>query len=456
MMVNRVHLVLPLAIVTAILIACSGEPTVAPSQAASQTPAGAPTRAVAVQRATATPAPQPRLAPISQPVTGTESVALTWWTPELLSTEQGQPGAAVLSDALRAFEAQQAIPPINVVLKARYGKGGLLDYLRTAQPVAPSLLPDVITLDLRELEQASATGLLQPLEKLVDATRLSSLYPFAWQAGQIEGHLLAVPIAADFDVWLVNNTQVKKAPATWSDLTGGSASFLFGLANAGTTAGTKPAEDVSNIVLSHYLSAGGSIDGSRHLVLSDEPFVRLLTFYQEARRNGLLPLSGLDSSNPDDTWHIYADGGVSMAGVGARRYLAGKDSLKSSDLQGVPGYNGTAPPMASGWGIAILTPDPRRQKIAAAMIAALLAPDRLGSWTKASGWLPTTPAALATWGDAGYVQFAGGQLQSAVAHPVGSDYPQLAGQMRLALVAVLRDGTNPRDAIVRSQTQGNK
>ena len=103
-------------------------------------------------RATRTPAsagtarPQPTNTTVASDV-----LTLIWWTPEFISPKAPALAGPLLAKQLADFEAaHEGKVRVNPVLKARYGKGGLLDFLRTTQPVAPGLLPDIVALDVAD------------------------------------------------------------------------------------------------------------------------------------------------------------------------------------------------------------------------------------------------------------------------------------------------------------------
>ena len=78
------------------------------------------------------------------------------------------------------------------------------------------------------------------------------------------------------------------------------------------------------------------------------------------------------------------------------------------------GGRGPVTPIAGGWALAITATDPARQQAAADLIAWLLKPENAGSWSLAGGWLPTSPAALRTWGANPYYEFLDARLASAI------------------------------------------
>ena len=143
-----------------------------------------------------------------------------------------------------------------------------------------------------------------------------------------------------------------------------------------------------------------------------------------------------------------------MTVVSARQYLANQDSLQTTTFAPMPGYDGPAVPVARGWALAITTTDPLRQRAAAELISWLLAPEREGAWAQAASWLPVSPLAQPAWGTTPYHEFLHKQLAVAVNSPADSTYAQTASQLRKAVVAVLKDHTNPTQAAqaVTSQT----
>jgi len=392
------------------------------------------------------PSPMPPLtaAASTSVVTSTnEIMALTWWTPEFISPGAQQPGGAILQEYITDFELSHGSKVrITPVIKAKYGKGGLLDYLRTAQPVAPSVLPDFVTIDLAEVGQAAALGALRPLDGLIDDESMARLYPFAQTSGHIDGQLIALPFAADVEQLVFDPERVQTPPNTWVGLMTRNLAYLFPAGNPGAPLAVQPG------ILSQYLSAGGKIDPeTRELVLEEGPLLRLLTFYHEAQLAGSFPSNIFEVTSPDETWNAYTQGSVPMANVSARHYLVARDSLPKTDFAAPPGWSGPVILVSSGWGLAIVTPDPERQKVAAEFIAGLLTPNRAGQWARAAGWLPTSPEALATWGASPYVDFLDTELAGAISGPAGADSSAAASRLQQAALDVLRGERSPDEAL---------
>ncbi len=407
-----------------------------------------PPPATPAAESTPTSAAQPAATPTAV-VTPTNGVTdLIWWTPEFLSPSAPEPAGLRLAEYLAEYEtARDGAVRVVPVLKAKYGKGGLLDYLRTAQPVAPSIMPDIVALDVAELEQAAELGLLRPLDGLVAEETVAGLYPFARSAGRFGDQQLALQYIADLEQAVYDRGLLQQPPQTWAGLLSSQIAYAFPAGNPSPPSTGSSGGDVQLNFISRYLSAGGSLDAeTRQLVLQEEPLQRVLTFYDDARKAGLLPANIQEITNLDDTWTAYVEGAAPVADVSTRRYLAEQQSLRDSGLVPIPGWSGPAVPVATGWALAIVTPDPERQKAAADFITWLLDAGRAGNWTQAAGWLPASPAALATWKESPLNESLGQQLGSAVSRPVGPEYAQAAPRIQQAIQAVLKGESTPAEA----------
>ena len=381
-------------------------------------------------------------------VTTNSPLALVWWGPEFISPDAKQPAGPLMAEQLAEFSrASDGKISVTLAPKARYGKGGLLDFLRTAAPVAPAILPDLIALDVSELEAATATGLLQPLDELLDDNVINGLYPFAVSAGRFGEHVLAVQYVADLDHLVYRRDLVKMPPATWQELLAEHTRYLLPLSSQQSSASGQPAHNLPDVLLSQYLSAGATYDlTTRKLSLASDPLQRLFTFYQTAIKSGVFPEDAAQVLNADRVWSDYSHGSAPLADVGARRYLAEGGNLKGTSYAAAPGQNGPLKPVASGWALAITTTDPARQRATASLIAWLLAPERQGAWTAKAGWLPTAPAAIEQWDQSEYIQFLATQLADAVSLPIGPDSALAATQLKQGWESVIKGESSPAAA----------
>lgn len=431
------------------LTGCAGQPATTPAPATpTAISTAAPTRAV--------PSSTPAQKAAEGDVVRDDVITLTWWTPEFLSPQAPQPTGPTLTEQLAEFERlNDGRLRVNPIPKARYGKGGLLDLLRTAQPVAPGILPDIVTLDGIELEQAVTAGLLQPLDGQLSAETTAGLYTFARSAGEFQGQLLAVQYLADFEHIAYLTGAVPTPPRTWEDLLSLDAkSYLFALGAPQSSAITSGFKSFQYTVLSQYVSAGATVDASnRRPALEETPLLRLLHFYRKATDDGLLPPNAIELGDTDAIWDIFAQGRLPMAQVNARRYLAESELQTGVGFAAAPGWAAPVVPIAGGWALAVVATAPERQQAAADLLTWLLRPENAGALAAATGWLPTSPAALDTWGSTPYHEFVDEQLAAAVSHPIGPEYSQTIKRLQKAIVAVLSEGVSPEDATANALTQ---
>jgi ABC-type glycerol-3-phosphate transport system substrate-binding protein len=288
---------------------------------------------------------------------------------------------------------------------------------------------------------------LQSLDNVLSRAITPTLYAFARQAGQFDGRTFAVPYIADTDHAIYDRDRLSQPPSTWTGILAGKTPYLFPAGSLDSPAVGAQSATAQHAIVSHYLSAGGATDPKTgRLLLQEQPLLRLLGFYQDAREASLLPKDILEHSNADEIWHAIAQDSDALVVVSARRYLAERDSLPNTAAAPAPGWSAPVSPIADGWALAITTPDPVRQKAAAELIAWLMAPERAGAWARSAGWLPTSPDALATWGANPYHEFLDDQLASAIALPAGSDSAAVAARLQEAAIAVLKGASTPTEA----------
>jgi len=405
-----------------------------PSAPAPTSPEGVP----AVATATVAQ-PSPTAAPI--PSAG---ITLTWWTPEFFSPAANGSSGEVLAEQIAAFVTTYPDISVRPLLKAPHGKGGILDFLRTASAAAPSILPDLVTIDTGELPAAVQLGLLQPLDELLSPELRNDLFPFAVNVGRFDKQWYAVQFEADVQHLVYRTTRIRRPPSTWEELLASRATYIF------PAAGREGV--VNDASLIQYLGAGGTFDQKTHqLLLEEEPLREMLTFYQQGWQWGVIPPQVLTFDSVDACWSAYLSAEATMANVSASRYLAERESLKDSGFAPLPTWDGRVATISRGWALAIVTKDPGRQAAAAKFIEWLLAPEHSAAWTRAAGRLPTRRAALNAWGtEDDYYTFLRWQLEAAFYRPSGPDYMETAQRLQQAVRDVLTGAATPEEAVKRA------
>lgn len=365
-----------LLLVATLLAACGAPMTPSP------TPSPQPVVSPTVPQPTRTPTPTPPVQPLV--------VTLTLWVPEEFNPyEEESPAADLLSQRLADFNGLDPTLQVQVVVKKAQGRGGLLDFLRTASVAAPSVLPDLIVLNTADLKVAAQAGLLYPLGTLLSEDLAASRYPFASALGEVDGQAMGVTFAANVQHLAYRPALFSSVPVTWTDVISAPAPLIF-------PAGRE--ESVSDFTLIQYLAAGGHmVDGEGGALLEEEPLIQVLSFYEEAVAAGVIsPSIVLEVGENVDCLELLADPQVGMAAVNSHCYWS--QLAPEVALTPLPTPDGQAISLAEGWTMAlVVTPEPARQDMALRLMEWLLAPEYLGPWTQSEGYLPGTLDGLENW-----------------------------------------------------------
>ena len=396
---------------------------------------------------TATARPTTIGTPSGTPLAGTPSFApvqddtmtLVMWTNEDYAPDSKFKGGEELINQIQGFEQDHDMH-VEVILKKRSGAGGLFDFLTTASIAASSVLPDLITLSAYDLYRAAQTNLVQPLDDLVSPELLDDQFDFATTLTQLEGTTLGVLYQADLQHLVYDTTAAEQAPRSWNDLYESEISFVF--------APAAPSDGVNDVILIQYLSLGGELeDASGQPHLDVERLGQALEFFQQAWQNDVIPASVLNLTDASNAWDIYRFSDAGMAQVRASSYLADRDELNNISFGNVPLKIAGATTVGHGWALAIVTQDPERQKMAAALIEHLLSLENNGTWTLNAGRLPARYSTFEMWDqDDPYLPFIRNLLAQAKPAPDPHLAAVVGGPLVEALTNVLNGQATPAEA----------
>lgn len=428
-------------------------------------------------RPPATPTPTPELQPMI--------VTLALWVPEELNPYSGNLGADVLAQQLDDFSEAYPDVQVEVVVKKAHGRGGLLDFLRTARDAAPSIMPDLVVLDATELETAAGLGLVQPLDPLLPPAETIEPFPFATEMGTVDEQILGFVISADMEHLVYRPALLDSPPISWTQFISPSVSFLF-------PAGGRDRQ-INDATLIQYLAAGGELtDAEGNPSLDEDVMVSVLSFYSDCVRAATIspvvspaisltvsptaslaisptalltvpltisptivlptvsmtisPTVVLGIRDADQAWEHFRNGKGDIAVVRAGRYWLEADETFAPAP--IPTHDGRSFSIArQGWAIAMVADDPARQALAMLLLNWLIAPDHNGEWTQAAGYLPGTRSALRQWdisnADRAVLR---GVMDAAVPAPRSEVIEVVGLVMQDALRAVLRGWDTPEEA----------
>ena len=365
---------------------------------------------------------------------------LTLWTVKAVSPQAEDDPGEVFGEGLEAFENTFPDVQVSVVLKNDSGKGSVPDYLRTSSQAAPSVLPDLVVLDMGDLAQLARTGLVIPLDELASPSLIDDLLPGARAAGTVDGQLMGIPFEMDVEHLIYNTNKLVTTPIVWTDVISANTSYVF------------PARGRNGLVndafLIQYLALGGRLQDDEGRPILDEQALRAaLEYYRRGVEEGVIPPEVLTISTPDEIWPDYVAAQVGMAHANGRRFLSDKSVLRTTDFANIPTQNGTPLTIGRGRALAIVTHDPERQAMASQLIEWLMAPDNNVAWSQATSYLPTRYAAFNVIGDEDpYWPFLQYQLEVAVPPPSFPEYDQLGRVLQQAVIEVLSEEATPEEA----------
>ena len=391
------------------------------------------------------PSPRPTETPavLSTP-TVAEPLTVTIWTAPYFAPGVESEAQRLLAAHSKSFAEQHSEYALDWVVKPASGPGSLVEFMRSAQEVAPAILPDLAVIRLEDLPAVSQAGLLQPMDELLAEDARADLFPFARSAAQIENQWYGVPFAADIEHLIYNTTRVDAPPLTWSDVLSDSIPYAF---PAGGRDG-----GVNDAFLIQYLALGGRLSNERGLpVLDPEPLAQVLSFYESLRRQGLSPAGILELRTAEEALSVYIGGDADICNVRSDLYLAHRSELRNTSFATIPTWNGSVATVGRPLAFVLLATDPPRQAAAERLVTWFIEPERNVAWTRAAGHLPVRDSLMDMWSsDDNYANFARWQLESAFHVPAGPVYVRIYAALQQAVREVLIGSATPGDAARRA------
>jgi ABC-type glycerol-3-phosphate transport system substrate-binding protein len=314
------------------------------------------------------------------------------------------------------------------------------------------VVPDLMMIDMARLPALAQKGLIVPLDEMVDTDLLSDLYPFAVQAGTVDGQLVGLPFETGVEHALYNTSKIAVPPLSWTEVYSSGASYIFPtLGQAGL---------VNDAFLIQYLSTGGELlDSNGRPALDQQALADVLTFYRDGLENGSILADVLQYDTVRSGWRKYLQAEVVMANISSDLYLEGRGLLQVSRATWVPSQAGPpAVTLARGNAWVITAREPQRADLSGQLLAWLMNPTNMARWSTAAERLPTRRAAFEQMprDEDEYIQFIYTQLEYAIPYPTSDTYKRIYRAMQEAVDAVLRQGEPPAlaaEAVLRAVNQ---
>ncbi|MCL4299639.1 MAG: extracellular solute-binding protein [Anaerolineae bacterium] len=422
------------------LIIAPGCQMASPAGQVSQTQA--PVQPTATLQRTNTPPVESAPTITTTAIPESETLILTFWTTEAVSPKAEGESGNFMTNSLKTFETNNPNIQVELLLKKPSGKGGVLDFLRTARQVAPSILPDIAIMNATDLNQADAAGLLQTLDNRLDRSIVQDLLPAARKMGTVDQRLVGVPLSLEMEHMVYNTKVFTAAPMLWSTVLSSNTRYLF------------PAKGINGLVndttLSQYFSAGGAFHTDQETLKIDDRVLRnVLTFYQQALENNVIDATLLEAATTEELWPTYLDGKAGLTQIGVRQYLTDRDSFNNSTFAAIPVQTEKDTPVAitHGWTLVLITDDINRQRAALRLIEWFLSTSNNATWNNLNKSIPSRDSAFQQLaGDDPYWAFLTEQLNSAQPQPGFSGYDQLGRILQQAVEQVIRGEATPDEA----------
>jgi ABC-type glycerol-3-phosphate transport system substrate-binding protein len=424
----------------ACLVACTGSPIASGGSSlsesgafASETPTDTLTSARGAlfqteSQGSPTPStPTPTLSP-EQPT------VRVWWPDELYPQQAGT-AQDVLDSQFEGFRLAYSAYDLEVRRKRSNGLGGILPMLRTAGPVAPGALPDLILMRRADMVTAATEGLIYPLTDWVPPDLVgSNLLLGVRSLGEIDGVLFGVPYALNLDHVVYRPSVLQEPLLTFADVLAQQPKYIF-------PAGTAP---INWTVLLQYWAAGGRLaDQNGSAKLDRDPLLLVLNYYAQGVEKGIFGPALLSRTQFGDCWTDFVTGTANMIAVDSITYLTHKNSIANNvSLAAVPTVDGSSITALDGWLWVLPTQDPDHQQRARAFLSWIMRVSQQSLFTEALGVLPSQQRALRLWDDKAYADFAQDIIPSAQVIPAAQRNNNAAAILQESVASVL-DGTPP-------------
>ncbi len=375
-----------------------------------------------------------RATPTLAPTLVETPTQLTLWTIEEISfMAKDKKVANFLTRTIQTFKSANPDIEVQVLVKKPSGKGSVLDFLRTAKDVAPTVLPDIVVMDATDLNQASVDKLILPLDGKLDRAIVQDLLPAARRVGTVDGKLVGIPLGINLEHAVINTRSFTGTVITWTDILSKNTHYLF------------PAKGVNGLVndatLAQYLSAGGSLVSDEGRPKLDERVLNnVLLFYESGLKNGIINPNLLQAATTEELWPNYLAGKAGIAQISVSQYLTDREKLTNSSPIGLPVLQLDSPQVSVMHArvLALVTNNQARQDAALKLIQTILSTDNNAAWNKINNSIPVRDTAyqqLAA--NDSYWQFLTGLLNTAQPEPRFVGYDRVGRILQQAVEQVI-------------------
>jgi len=348
-----------------------------------------------------------------------------------------------LASIYEQFERNHPGVHIEAQIHAESGEASLLNYLRSAQRVAPTILPDIVLIDTQQLWQVAELELLHPLN-WQQFSHNFEFYPFAIEAVTYQEQQIGIPYMAEMIHMIAYPAEMPTIPQTWEEFYANRQPLFF-------IAGKS--ETLNEFAYNQYVSADGQIVETQPL--DSDILLAFFTFLAGAREQDLIPEAVLEITTSNAAWDAFIAAERGIAETSTHTILEHWDVFNNEAVQYGPlfGRNQVAAPSTRVWAFLVVASEPQQQELSFALLQALLSPEIHSQWSRIAMQIPTQPVAFKLWQNAGpYHGFIEQQLTMAYALPGNRRIADLNRRLQYAQELVLRNEMTPEEAAIYVQS----
>ena len=374
------------------------------------------------------PTPEPTATPVEET---NQITSLRIWVPPQFLPEESSTGGNLLLSRMEEFKTRRPQLEVNIRSKALEGESGMLENLRAAQSAAPLIMPDIIALPREMMEQAFDEGLVIPLDDLTEIMEEDSWFEYALTLARYRENTIGIPMAGDALVLAYKNDTDDIPPSDWESL----------LASQKPLAFPASAED-SLVTLAYYESLlDEKRSGQAGVQLEADILEEVLTFYRDAQTANVMPYWLTQFETDIQAWESYQERQSTLALTWSSQYF--ESDSPNTGLAPIPTRDGKAFSYATGWVWCVVASEPDTELAAVELIEFLVEDNYLAAWTAESSYLPVRTTGFENWPEDDFPLVFQQILPSAILSPHYQTISELGPFVRDAVVAVLKDQSDP-------------
>jgi ABC-type glycerol-3-phosphate transport system substrate-binding protein len=400
---------------------------------------------------TATPdtLPTPTVTPIpTLEATPQETDNLTIWLPDVLFPPSNN-DESVNPLIQQIIDFSEASDTVNIEVRRKQLReiGGIMPTLRTAQDVAPGVLPDLTLIRREDLLIAVQESLIQPLEGNVSTAIIGDMFTTGLDLGQVDGTLYALPYALDIQHVIYSETVPIRGNASLDQYLEQSIPFIFPASRA---------NGLNAVFLSQYLATMPLSSDSTALEVEEASLLRLYQFYEQAVANGLISSEVRNYERAADYRGVLTSGDFGSAVVSSQLYLDLVLTGQQFDVASIPTLDGEPATTVDGWMWVMTTTNPNRRALAGEFIDWMMDADRQGEYVQSIARIPSQRTALRRWYSEDYATFVQDIMPNATLPNVRAGNSATGRAIQSGLVSVISGERTAEEATqdVLSQLTG--